>query len=499
MIEFRLDLYRDEPADLAGWLAAQPDLRVILTCRSEREGGRCKRLSTMRAGLLADTASGNRAMVDFEQFDWQTDAGARARLMRVQSERGSPAGPFPWLILSRHDLEGSPGDAGAFIRAVAASVEGSVAKIAWASRHINDTFAALDLMHEHHHGVIAIAMGEDGLWTRVLARKLGAFATFAAADPEAPTAAGQLTIDEMLERYRWRHITEETKAYGVIGDPIGHSMSPMLFNHWFRIRGINAVYLPLLVRANGDGVRRFLDECRKRPWLDVGGLSVTVPHKSSALHWTGDGADRTARNIGALNTLVFRGVHVAGHNTDCHAAVASIAQALACQPPDLCGVTVDVLGTGGAARALLYGLPMIGCRVTVYGRSPERTKQLADQFQVTPAAWDDRTCRSGEIVINTTSVGMWPAADESPLPGDALSHCRLVFDLIYNPLETRLLRDAGAAGAATLNGLDMFLRQAAMQFALWTGQEAPTEGTAVLLADSIAGMSREQSRRDVDR
>jgi 3-dehydroquinate dehydratase/shikimate dehydrogenase len=496
MIELRLDEFRDDPARLAEWLASIPDRRFILTCRSKREGGLCESDALTRAELLSAAAAGNGAMIDFELADWRLHADTRGRLTCVADRRGDAADSFPWLILSRHNVHGPAERNEEVVEFLSDLVPGAVGKIAHQSRHINDTFAMLDAMHEHRNAVIAIAMGDDGLWTRVLAKKLGAFATFAALDELTSTAPGQLSVEEMIVLYRWREITERTKVYGVIGDPVGHSMSPTLFNHWFRQSGIDAVYLPLLVRSKRGCVRQFLDECRLRKWLDIGGLSVTVPHKSAVLAWAGEAADRAARNIGAVNTLVFHGDGFSAHNTDCNAAVSSLADALGCQPPDLFGVSVDVLGIGGAARALLYGLPMTGCRVTVYGRSADRTRRLAEQFSVTPAAWEDRARRSGEVVINATSVGMWPTVEESPLPADALENCRMVFDLIYNPAETRLLRDAGLAGAATLNGLDMFIRQAAMQFALWTGREPSTDGVGALLVKALSRRNKPQKAED---
>jgi 3-dehydroquinate dehydratase/shikimate dehydrogenase len=247
-------------------------------------------------------------------------------------------------------------------------------------------------------------------------------------------------------------------------------MSPLLFNRWFADAGINSVYLPMRVGAKGDGLAHFLDGCVDRPWLDVGGFSVTIPHKVAACAWVGEGADSLSQRIGAINTLVFEGDRPTGYNTDCYAAITSMCDALRCDRSDLAGLTVDVLGPGGAARAIVEGLREIGCRVTVYGRTPQRTQQFAEECEATAAAWEDRGQRRSDVLINCTPVGMWPKVNESPMPADSLSGCRLVFDLIYRPLETILLNDAAMAGCTTLNGLDMFVRQAAMQFELWTSR-----------------------------
>ena len=484
-LELRLDRYRNDSVKLAEWINSQPNQRFILTCRSRKEGGFSDDDALTRAKRLAEIAVITQAAVDFEWVDWRDHPEVKESLSAAIGNLGEPRTVGSRLILSRHDQNGTPSDPHVVVQEIRRETSTAIGKIAYRANHINDSFAALDVLHDFGSGVIAVAMGPDGLWTRLLAGKLGAFATFAALTDETKTAEGQLTLSEMIEIFRWREIRPNTKVYGVIGDPVAHSMSPSLFNHWFSQARLDAVYLPLLTRRKGNCVRRFLDQCRERPWLDIGGLSVTVPHKTAALHWAGETADRAARNIGALNTLSFRAGAVCGHNTDCHTGTASLARALDCRPTDLLNLTVDLLGTGGAARALLYGLSMLGCRITVYGRSPDRTKRLADAFGAAPASWDDRQNRRGEIVINTTSVGMWPDIHESPLSTEALGSCRLVFDLIYNPLETQLLRDAKNAGVPTLNGLDMFVRQAAMQFALWTQTEPPSSNVDEMLAREI--------------
>ena len=149
----------------------------------------------------------------------------------------------------------------------------------------------------------------------------------------------------------------------MIGDPVAHSMGPLLFNHWFAECGINAVYLPLRVRAESGGIARFLDECGKRSWLDIGGFSVTIPHKSAALAWAKDSSDPMSQGIGAANTICF-GAGTSTYNTDCYAAISSLTDALGCDRADLAGLSVDVLGAGGAASAVLYGLHEFGCRAT---------------------------------------------------------------------------------------------------------------------------------------
>ena len=464
-VEIRIDAYDDDPAALATYLRAQSHRTWIVTCRSAAEGGNFRGDTAERVSRLIAAARGTDALVDFELADWRRSDNIR---QKIQLASARSDGDGHRLILSAHDLSEAPSDPAAIVYEAIEVPAASAVKVAYPARTICDAFSALDLMHEHKGAVTAVAMGEDGLWSRVLARKLGAFSTYCALDAASATAPGQVTLDEMIDRYHWPRLGPSTRVFGVLGDPVAHSMGPVLFNRWFSDFDIDAVYIPLLVRESGDGLERFLDGCLQRPWLDLGGFSVTLPHKSAALRWVGDGADSFAAGVGALNTLVFGKGKVQGFNTDCRAALESMIEALGCDEKDLRGMPVDVLGTGGVARAVVAGLCDAGCAVSVYGRSLRKIAAITSDFACRPAVWEQRIKRFGRVLINCTDIGMWPATGESPMPPESLSNCELVFDVIYNPLETRLLKDAADADVKTRSGLDMFIRQAAMQFELWT-------------------------------
>lgn len=483
-VEIRLDTFDGDPRELNRYLSSEPHHTWIVTCRSRDEGGHFPGDTSQRVSLLLASTRGTSAFVDFELADWQRSSNIR---QKIQLASARTDGEGHRLILSAHDFNGLPDDLETKVTEALAQPAASAAKVAYRARHITESFAAFDLLHHHGPRLTATAMSEEGWCTRVLAKKLGAFAAYCALTPDATTAPGQLTLWEMVERYRWNTVNADTKVYGVIADPVAHSQSPLLFNHWFAEHQQNAVYLPLRVGPEDEGLALFLDGCRKRPWLDIAGFSVTLPHKASALRWVGDGADRTALTVGAVNTLVFRDGGGRGYNTDCHAAIDSLVHALDIDRAGLAGVSVNVLGTGGAARAVLAGLRDFGARVTLYGRAEVRTRDLAETFRCTPASWESRIDRSGDVLINCTTVGMWPAISESPIPADALRGCRLVFDLIYHPWETLLLRHATALGAKTLNGLDMFLRQAAAQFVLWTGKNPDLGHAAEVVTAAILG------------
>jgi len=487
-VEVRMDAFDGDPGTLVEYLKAHKDRTWIVTCRRAEEGG-CFRGNTMeRVSRLIAAARGTGAYVDFELADWRRSDNIRQKVglaaAHCVAAAASADGQLRRLILSSHDFDGRPENLDAIVHEMT-DAHGAVAKVAYLGAHMVDTFAALDVMREHGSSVIAICMGEEGLWTRVLAKKYNAFASLCSLAAEEATAPGQTTLEEMIGSYRWKYIDQSTKVYGVVGDPIAHSMSPFLFNRWFVDAGINAVCLPMRVGANGDGLARFLDGCLERPWLDIGGFSVTIPHKFAARRWVGDGADHLSQWIGAINTLVFTGDRPTGHNTDCYAAITSMCDALHCDRSDLVGLTVDLLGAGGAARAIVEGLRECGCRITVYGRTPQRTQMFVAECDVTAAAWEDRVKRRGEVLINCTPVGMWPKVNQSPMPADSLGDCRLVFDLIYRPLDTILLKNAAMAGCATLNGLDIFVRQAAMQFELWTGRTPDLQHARDLLTTRL--------------
>jgi 3-dehydroquinate dehydratase/shikimate dehydrogenase len=465
-VEIRIDGYHGDPTQLAEYLKANSDQTWIVTCRRAEEGGSFRGDTAERVSLLVAAARGTDAIIDFELADWRRSGNIRQKV-RFAAERTDGRGHR--LILSAHDPAGLPSNLKGLVDEMGSQQEVTTCKLAYNARRMHEGLHALDLMHELGGAVTAIAMGDRGLWTRVLAGKLGGFATYCALEEQLATAPGQITLDEMVKRYRWPEIDSATRVFGVVGDPVAHSMGPLVFNKWFAAAGLNAVYLPLCVEAEDNGLCRFLDGCAERPWLDIGGFSVTIPHKTEALRWPGANSDWMGVRIGAVNTLSFGGGKCGAYNTDCYAAVSSLAEALGCSRGGLGSLSADVLGAGGAARAIVYGLPMFGCNVTVYGRSLEKARRLAEEFNVRAAAWDDRLDGHGDVLINCTNVGMWPDTGMSPMPPESLGRYRLVFDLIYNPARTRLLKDAFSAGCQTLNGLDMFVRQAAMQFELWTG------------------------------
>lgn len=504
-VELRIDGYGGDASAIAALIREHPDRTWIVTCRAKAEGGLSELDPQGRAERLLAATAGTPAYLDFEYAAYRESQVARERLL------GAPRPPDgrPRLILSAHDFSGVPGDLHDRLTAMSAVPEAAAVKIAFTAHDIRDCFIALEFLRGAKKPTIAIAMGEAGLMTRVLAAKLGAFATFCTLDADAATAAGQVTLDEMINLYRFPSINADTRFFGVIGCPVAHSMSPALHNRWCAAAGVNAVYLPLLVGRDPGVFEGFLDGCLARPWLHAAGFSVTIPHKEAASRWVQLVLTTMGRrHTGAINTLnlptggdrapwsrggaeaerdsqtwfqPFR-TRTQGLNTDAGAAIRSLAVALDRPLRKPIGLSADVLGIGGAGRTLVCALREAGCTVTVYGRDTMKTKALAREFGARAAPWESRQDRNGRILVNCTSLGMWPNVDESPMPTHAFFGCRLVFDLVYNPVKTRLLADAEAAGVPTLSGLDMFARQAALQFEAWTGIAPDLEiGRAIVL------------------
>ena len=402
---------------------------------------------------------------------------------------GPPIPPTTRVILSHHDYARTPDpDALAQLIDDMHAAGADVAKIATTAVRDADAAAVLNLAATARAPTIALAMGEAGVATRILAPKYGGHLTFGALGAGRASAPGQPTLADLVHRYRLPTMTPSTTILGVIGNPVSHSRSPALHNAALAAAGVDGVYLPFKV----DSLPDFLTAFDAPDWR---GFSVTIPHKVAALAAASE-ADASAASIGAANTLVrLPGGGLKAYNTDASAAVGAIEVRLASSggggassTSPLAGLTVVVLGAGGAARAAAFGSARAGAAVVVAARNPDAAASLAaDVVAGVPGASARGVALgevasgrvSGDVLANTTPVGMATAADPrpetSPIPASALPGYRLVFDAVYTPVDTRLLRDAKAAGVATADGVEMFVRQAADQFALFTGVEAPLD------------------------
>ena len=253
-----------------------------------------------------------------------------------------------------------------------------------------------------------------------------------------------------------------TKIYGIMGNPVAHSLSPAMHNAAFQAHGMNKVYVAFEVKD----VERALDGFRA---LGVGGVSVTIPHKQAVIPYL-DAIDPVARKIGAVNTLLIEGMHIRGYNTDWIGANKALDTII-----DLAASTVLVLGAGGSARAIGFGLQEKGAAVILANRTHAKGQALARDLNCECHPLEEIQDLKVDALVNTTSVGMTPNLDATPVAKAFLKNVPAVMDIVYSPLETRLLKEAKQAGCKTVNGTYMLLYQGVAQFELWTGRPAPVD------------------------
>lgn len=447
-------------------------LPVIVTCRDKNEGGFQEIDFSARLSILKEAIVAGADFVDVEYANFKhPDMGFVLKAALEQSETK--------LILSCHNFDRPFEDVEILYDSILALCPDAIPKIVYKARHINDCFAVLDLLNSADRPLIAFCMGDAGQISRILAKKFGAFLTFASLDDDTATAAGQVPIEQMKKVFRWDHLDANTEIFGLIGNPVGHSLSPALFNACFDAEQINAVYLPFLIEGDADELNAFLDHVSQRAKYGFGGFSVTLPHKTHALSYAnrhGDYVDNLAEVIGAVNTLKigFNGL-LSAYNTDYSGAIDALTATMKVDHHGLHQTNVAVVGAGGVARAVVAGLADVGARVTIYNRTLSKAESLAKEFRCKFASIDDLTQTKATILINCTSVGMHPKVESCPVPAGVLKENMTVFDTVYNPLETKLLKDAASVGATVVNGAEMFIRQAMAQYKIYIGSDPDEE------------------------
>ncbi len=423
---------------------------LIITNRPEREGGKFNGSEQDRLSLLQRAIELEADYVDIE-YD---------SIKQINRRNSSK------IIISYHDFKETPHNLGRIYSDICQH-KPDIVKIVTYANDITDNIRIFELLKSAKVPTISFCMGELGHISRILTKKFGGILTFATLEKGKESAPGQLTVKELSEIYHFKEINRETNLYGIIGNPVSHSMSPAIHNAAFIEKGLNSVYVPLKIANIGS----FMKECRK---IDFHGFSITIPHKESVLPFL-DGIDQTAEKIGAINTLVKQNRKFTGYNTDCMAAVIGLECSLKKNNDTLNNKKVSIIGAGGAARAIAFGLKEKGCDITIFNRTLKRAEKLSYDVKCKFASLEEIHKYDSEILINTTSIGMFPDVDHTPVPKNILKESMVVFDVIYNPIETRLLRNAKEKGCHTVNGLSMFINQAAEQFRLWTNIEPPIE------------------------
>jgi 3-dehydroquinate dehydratase / shikimate dehydrogenase len=452
-VELRLDWLADEQ-EITRFLKRLAGARLragatlIATCRCREAGGRYRGSIAKQLVHLSEAIRAGCAWYDLEI---ESASKCPPELLDVLLGEGRE-------LRSAHFFQGMPRNLG---RVVAGLERGrtDAIKVAAQCDSLADSLKLARLSRTRRN-VVAIPMGEVALPVRFLMlRERGGFAY---APVENATAPGQISLEEMKNLYRAEHFDRRTGVYGVIGDPIGHSLSPQMQNAAFEARRVNAVYLPFLVHDLGD----FLGAAKE---LRIRGFSVTIPHKERILRHL-DGCDPLAVKIGAVNTVVVRGGgKLYGYNTD----YVSVLRALEPRIP-LRGSRVLIVGAGGVARAVAFALAEAGAAVCIFARRREKAKLLARAAGGEAVVRNQLRREYFDAIVNATPVGMYPNVGRSPLEARELN-CRLVFDTIYRPRATKLLQLAARRGIETVSGDEMFIAQGAAQWEIWTGERAPVE------------------------
>ena len=478
IVELRIDAMTDR--SVLDAILASITVPVIVTCRPTWEGGQSQLEDFRRGELLAAAAEDGAAFVDVEL---ETIRKHEPVVRQVLAGRGL-ASNLRLIVSSHRFTRGRPPRLLNIVLELNASAA-DIPKVVWRAETVRDNLQAFEILQHSQKPTIALCMDEPGMISRLLAGKFGAFLTFAALDDAGGTAPGQIAVADMKRLYRWDAINPATRVYGVVGSPVGHSMSPAIHNAAFDAVGHDGVYVPLLVNPGYESFKAFMESFLAFDGLHLSGLSVTIPHKENALRYLKErGADvePLADRIGAVNTIAIDGGTLRGTNTDYAAILDTIRAALGIDRDGFAGKRVAVLGAGGTGRTAVAALASCGATVVVYNRTRAKADALAAEFDGSPgrvvaADWD-KLCKSCcQVYINTTSIGMSPDVDASPFGDDPpdLSPDTLVFDAVYNPPVTKLIHQATAAGARTASGVEMFVRQAAAQFMMWTGKEAPVQ------------------------
>ena len=505
MVEWRVDALAEAEGALAAIreLVRRSPVPCIVTIRSAREGGAWGGSDSDRVSLLEAlcTATGEPApaYVDFELADYDRSANLRQKVNLCVSHPGQVREVGTRLILSAHDESGRPANLARQVASMAGHEACAVAKVAWNARSVRDSIEAFELLMARPKPMVSLCMGEAGVMTRVLAPKFGAFLTFAraggpgdadgAAAVAAGTAPGQPTVAELVDRYGFAGIGPATRVLGVIGWPVAHSRSPDLHNAWLRARGADAVMVPIPVAPSWEAFKASVGELVDFAPLDFRGAAVTLPHKEHLVRFVRerDGAvEALAARIGAANTLLVEpGGAVSCANTDAPAAVAALCEGMGIERDALRARRVAVLGAGGVARAVAAGLADEGATVVVFGRNAERVRAMCDDLmrgaggagascgafagRVIPGRAGEESCGCFHAIVNCTPVGMQggPDPDGNPLPDDMSLDGVTVMDTVYAPRETPLLRESRSRGARTVDGWQMFERQARLQSERW--------------------------------
>ena len=450
-LEFRLD-YLSNPCKgaeaISKFLEEFPECILFATCRRHQNHGKFNGSIEEQLAVL-DLAVRNGAHAIDVEIETAEIAQDRLNQFRGRTQ----------VIVSYHNFEATPPMDTVVNRVM--KVQADAYKIVSTARKPSDNVRVLAVAKAlTKHRVIVLAMGELGFPTRVLSPVFGGVFTYAAPIYAEGTAAGQVSARYLRHLYRVEKLGKSAKIYGVIADPIRHSISPAVHNRAFQSRRVDAVYLPFLVAP--ACLRDFFSLAAKLP---LSGFSVTIPHKQKIIRYL-DIVDPLARRIGAVNTVWRKAGKWRGTNTDAAGVTGPLSRLL-----KISKASVLIVGNGGAARSAACALSDAGAKISLVGRNPDRVRALSKICGAESLLREQLDSRHFDAVVHATPLGMFPHVNEcffeDKIPAD------IVFDMVYNPLETVLVRRAKEQGKIVVPGLDMFIEQAVRQFEIWTGETAP--------------------------
>ncbi|MBZ5572958.1 MAG: shikimate dehydrogenase [Acidobacteriia bacterium] len=477
-LEFRLD-YLSRPAlvlpKIKQFCEYHPHVASIATCRRAANGGKFRGSLASQLDILGKAAAAGCQLVDVEL---QTASHCKPQQLERLRMRAA-------LILSFHDFRATKKLEETLAKMVA--IPADFYKIVSTATTLYDNVAMMKFIEKNSgkYSLIGVCMGEQGIISRVLSVRAGSVFTFAAVSEDEKTAPGQITAQELRSTYRIEQVDAATRVYAVAGDPVAHSLSPAVMNAALRRETVNGVYVALHAKTLKDLLTCVRD-------IPIHGLSITMPYKETIVSHL-DNTDSHTTKIGACNTVVrAQDGKLYGFNTDAAGVVRPLQQRI-----ELEQAKVLVLGAGGAARAAVFGLKERGAEVYILNRTAGPAQKLARSARARLIKRADLKKLAFDVIINATPVGLGNTR-ESPLNENEIK-ARYVFDMIYDPPETRLMKMAKAAGAEVIPGIEMFVYQAARQFEIWTGKPAPVDEmfnvVTVALQERVAARQANEAKK----
>ena len=450
-LEFRLDhlaLPESGIKAIREFLKFHAGCIVLATCRRHQNHGKFNGSVEEQLRILELAVGAGARAIDIE-IETAEAAAERLSAFRGRAE----------IIISYHNFETTP-QLDAVVKRMT-RFPADAYKIVTTARKPSDNARVLALARSYPRTpLVVLAIGELGFPTRVLSPALGGLYTYAAPLATQGTASGQVSARLLRHLYRIERISKMAKVYGVIADPIRHSISPAVHNRGFQARRIDAVYLPFLVSPLQ--LRDFFTLAQKVP---ITGFSVTIPHKQRVIRYL-DAVDPLARRIGAVNTVWRKAGKWRGANTDAEAVIVPLSRHV--RPSK---ASVLIVGNGGAARGAACALIDAGAKVAIVGRNPDRVRALSRLCGAEPLLREQVEGRQFDALVHATPLGMYPHVNECFFNGKIPAG--IVFDMVYNPLETCLIRRAREQNKAVVPGIEMFVEQAVRQFEIWTCETAP--------------------------